>query len=292
MIAPTAQRFNLFLGAIGSLSTGVGAWGAFGHETVAYVASNFVSASTKTYFQTLLGDTSADYLATVSTWADSYRSTTAGKFSAPFHYIDAQDNPPSSCGVNYDRDCGSGGCVVSAISNYTSILLNTGLSKAERQVAAKMIIHFIGDIGQPLHCENLEVGGNNIDVTYDGDSTNLHAIWDTQIPESVAGSSSLSGAKTWAGTLTTAIQSGAYKSNAAGWVSGLIIKDAVSSSLKWATESNAAVCSTVLAKGLSYVESNDLSGAYTTTASPVVKLQIAKQGYRLAKWLDAIVAAV
>lgn len=97
-------------------------------------------------------------------------------------------------------------------------------------------------------------------------------------------------------------------------MSGLNIKDAVTSSLKWATESNAAVCSTVLAKGISYVESNDLSGTYTTTASPVVKLQIAKQGYRyvsrcsllhhcqifqrlniylrLAKWLDAIVAAV
>lgn len=120
MIAPTAHRFALILGAVGYLSTGVGAWGAFGHETVAYVATNFVSASTKTYFQTLLGDTSADYLATVSTWADSYRSTTAGKFSAPFHYIDAQDNPPSSCGVNYERDCGSEGCVVSAISNYVS----------------------------------------------------------------------------------------------------------------------------------------------------------------------------
>lgn len=113
-------------------------------------------------------------------------------------------------------------------------------------------------------------------------------------------------------TNVTAIQSGTYKSSAASWVSGLNINDAVTSSLKWATESNAAVCSTVLAKGISYVESNDLSGSYTTTASPVVKLQIAKQGYRcvsrnslrsqieqrlilkcrLAKWLDAIVAAV
>lgn len=121
MIANTAHRFAFFLGTIGFLPAGAQAWGAFGHETVAYVATNFVSASTKTYFQSLLGDTSADYLATVSTWADSYRTTTAGKFSAPFHYIDAQDNPPSSCGVDYDRDCGSGGCVVSAISNYVSI---------------------------------------------------------------------------------------------------------------------------------------------------------------------------
>lgn len=57
---------------------GAMAWGAMGHETVAYIATNFVAASTKTYFQTLLGDTSTDYLASVSTWADSYRVSANG----------------------------------------------------------------------------------------------------------------------------------------------------------------------------------------------------------------------
>jgi hypothetical protein len=61
--------------------------------------------------------------------------------------------------------------------------------------------------------------------------------------------------------------------------------------LKWATEANAYVCSTVLKGGISAVYDKDLSGTYTTTATPVVKLQIAKQGYRLAKYLDAIFAA-
>lgn len=267
------------------------AWGALGHETVAYVATNFVAASTKSYFQTLLGDTSTDYLASVASWADSYRSTTAGKFSSSFHYIDANDKPPSACSVSFSRDCGSGGCIVSAISNYTTRLLTSSLSKAERQVAAKMIVHFLGDIGQPLHCEALDVGGNSIDVTYGGDTTNLHAVWDSNIAEAIAGGSGLASAKSWAATLTTAINTGTYKSAAAGWVSGLSITSSQSSALTWATESNAAVCSTVLAKGLSYVESTDLSGAYTTTAKPVVSLQIAKQGYRLAKWLDAIAAA-
>jgi hypothetical protein len=65
-----------------------------------------------------------------------------------------------------------------------------------------------------------------------------------------------------------------------------------STALKWASEANTYVCSTVLAGGISAVENKDLSGSYTTTASPVVKLQIAKQGYRLAKYLDAIVAAI
>ena len=96
------------------------AWGAMGHETIAYVATNFVQSATKDYFQNLLGDTSGDYLASVAAWADSYRATKAGHFSAPFHFIDANDEPPSSCGVDLDRDCGAGGCVVSAIANYVS----------------------------------------------------------------------------------------------------------------------------------------------------------------------------
>lgn len=76
------------------------------------------------------------------------------------------------------------------------------------------------------------------------------------------------------------IKSGSYKSSAAGWVSGLSVTNAQDSSLVWATESNADVCSTVLAKGIDYVENTDLSGEYTDTATPVVNLQIAKQGYR------------
>ncbi|KAI0965174.1 nuclease S1 precursor [Xylaria arbuscula] len=274
---------------------GVQAWGAMGHETIAYIASNFVAANTATYFQSLLGDTSADYLANVASWADSYRYTTAGKFSAPYHFIDAQDNPPSTCGVDYTRDCGAAGCVVSAIQNYTTILLDGRYSAANHQIAAKFIVHFVGDIGQPLHCENLEVGGNDIDVVYDGEDTNLHAIWDTQIPESISGGSSLTSAKSWATTLTTAIKSGTYASQAAGWVSGLSVATAASrqaTALVWATEANAYVCSTVLVGGISAVENKELDGAYTTTADPVVKLQIAKQGYRLAKYLDAIVAAM
>ncbi|KAI0132663.1 S1/P1 nuclease [Xylariales sp. AK1849] len=269
---------------------GAMAWGAMGHETVAYVATNFVSSATKTYFQKLLGDTSADYLATVSTWADSYRYTSAGSWSAGLHYIDAQDSPPSSCGVELSRDCDDG-CVVSAIANFTSQVLNTKTSTANRLEAAKFVIHFVGDIGQPLHCESLEEGGNGIDVEYGSDDTNLHAIWDSNIPESVSGGSSMSSAKSWATTLTTAIKSGTYKSEAAGWVSDLDITKAEATALGWAKESNAYVCSVVLKGGISAVENKDLSGSYTTTAQPVVKLQIAKQGYRLAKWLDAIVAA-
>ena len=96
----------------------VHSWGGLGHETVAYVAANFVQSDTKAYFQNLLGDNSDDYLAAVATWADSFRYSHEGRFSAPLHFIDAEDDPPNSCSVKFDRDCGDSGCVVSAIKNY------------------------------------------------------------------------------------------------------------------------------------------------------------------------------
>jgi len=97
---------------------GVNAWGTLGHDTVAYIAQNFVTSATKTFCQNILGDTSTSYLANVATWADTYRYTAEGGFSAPYHFIDAEDNPPTSCNVDYNRDCGADGCVVSAIQNY------------------------------------------------------------------------------------------------------------------------------------------------------------------------------
>jgi hypothetical protein len=93
-------------------------WGTLGHETVAFVASNFVLPTTKTYFQSILKNDTDLYLAGVATWADSFRYTAAGRFSKDFHFIDAEDSPPASCGVKYGRDCGEKGCVVGAILNY------------------------------------------------------------------------------------------------------------------------------------------------------------------------------
>lgn len=92
--------------------------GCSGHATIAYTASSFVQAKTKTFFQALLNDTTTSYLASVASWADTYRYTKAGAFSEPHHFIDAKDKPPTSCSVDFERDCKDSGCVISAISNY------------------------------------------------------------------------------------------------------------------------------------------------------------------------------
>lgn len=151
-------------------------------------------------------------------------------------------------------------------------------------------MQLVGDIHQPLHDENLEIGGNDIDVTYDGETTNLHHIWDTNMPEQDAGGYWLSDAKAYADKLTDRIKTGQYKSNSSSWLDGMDLTDPVSSSMIWASDANSYVCSTVFAPGMAYINSTDLSGNYYNTSQPVFEELIARAGFRLAKWLDLIAA--
>ena len=57
------------------------AWGTVGHATVAAVAQNYLTSDAKSWVSGILGGASME---SVASWADNYRYTTAGKFSAPF----------------------------------------------------------------------------------------------------------------------------------------------------------------------------------------------------------------
>jgi hypothetical protein len=49
----------------------------------------------------------------------------------------------------------------------------------ERSEALKFLIHFVGDIHQPLHVgRRADAGGNKIDLTMNGEKNNLHWLWD------------------------------------------------------------------------------------------------------------------
>lgn len=238
--------------------------------------------------QGVLGDTSTSYLANIASWADQYRATTAGKWSAPFHFIDAEDNPPTSCNVNYTRDCGNSGCSISALANYTQRVGDGRLAKANTAEALKFLVHLIGDVTQPLHDEAYEVGGNDISVTFDGYSDNLHADWDTYIPQKLIGGSSLTYAQTWANDLISEITTGSYKSKAAGWIQGDNVGDVVVTATRWASDANALVCSVVMPNGAAALQTGDLYPTYYNTVIGTVELQIAKAGYRLGNWLNTI----
>jgi hypothetical protein len=123
-------------------------------------------------------------------------------------------------------------------------------------------------------------GGNGIHVTFEGKPTNLHAAWDTNMPEKLVGGYSLIDAQNWAVTLNNAIKVGEYQSEAASWLIGTDIKDPISSAMIWAKQANTYVCSTVMPKGPAVLNNTALDHTYYTAAIPVIQVQIARAGYR------------
>ncbi|KAL9131163.1 MAG: hypothetical protein Q9175_006836 [Cornicularia normoerica] len=228
-------------------------------------------------------------MASIASWADVYRETSAGKFSAPYHFIDAKDTPPTSCSVNFSRDCTTKGCSISAVANYTSRVQDTSLSATDRMEAMEFLIHFLGDITQPLHDEAEEVGGNDISVTWDSKTTNLHACWDTQMVEKIAGGkNSTATVESFAAQLIAQIDNGTYASQREDWISCVDITKAEDCATQWAQDANALNCQYVLQNDESGME---LDGTYYTGAVPYIELQISKGGYRLGAWLNALAAA-
>lgn len=62
---------------------------------------------------------------------------------------------------------------------------NKSLPVEQRRTALAFLIHFIGDLHQPLHVgRDEDEGGNKIVVYWFGDKTNLHSVWDTKFIES------------------------------------------------------------------------------------------------------------
>ncbi|KAJ5103048.1 hypothetical protein N7532_003577 [Penicillium argentinense] len=251
---------------------GAQAWGSLGHSTVAYVAQHYVSSSTASWAKSVLGNTNSSYLADIASWADQYRLTSAGK----------------CCNVDYERDCGDSGCSISAIANYTQRVGDGSLSSENVAEALKFLVHFLGDITQPLHDEAYEVGGNNIDVTFNGYKDNLHSDWDTYIPEQLVGGDSLDDAQSWAKNLIKKIDSGEFSSHAASWVDGDDISDPIAAATRWASDGNALVCTVVMPDGAAALQKGDLYPTYYNSVIDTIELQIAKGGYRLANWLNMI----
>jgi hypothetical protein len=178
---------------------------------------------------------------------------------------------------------------VDALNNYTQRVQDITLPASEINTALMFIVHFLGDIHQPLHNEHTNIGGNTVKVTFNGRPTNLHAIWDVSIPEAYAGNATLANVNKWAAELSEAIKTGAYKSLKAQWLEGMDLKDPIKTTTAWASGANKYICSTVMPDGVKPLNGTDLGGAYYKRNLPVVQQQIATAGYRLAAWLNLIV---
>jgi len=246
----------------------------------------FLAPNALAFVQSTLGSTYSESLGPAAIWPDEVKYDSGWTWSQPLHFINALDDPPTSCSVVASRDCsGTNVCTLSAIANYTTQVVDTSLSSTLIQDALKFLDHFIGDITQPLHVENYEEGGNDIDTTCAGESTNLHATWDTGMIEQLLSDEYDDSVETWADTLVTRIQTGEYESLASSWISCSSTDASDACPLVWAQDSNTFDCTVIF----NYTSGQDLcSSSYYTYAVPVIELQIAKGGYRLAAWLNVL----
>jgi S1/P1 Nuclease len=73
-------------------------------------------------------------------------------------------------------------CVVDKIEEFAAELANPARDHEEQVVALKFLLHFVGDIHQPLHSsDDNDRGGNNKKVSAAGvRAGNLHHFWDTE----------------------------------------------------------------------------------------------------------------
>ncbi len=150
------------------------AWGADGHRLVAQMAESRLQPAALAAVQQLLALEPGATLASVSTWADEQRNP----LTAAWHYLNFQRD--ADCRYARERQCIEDNCVVGALQNQTARLANPATPAAERLEALKYVVHFVGDVHQPLHAGFADDrGGNSFQLQAFDRGTNLHSLWDS-----------------------------------------------------------------------------------------------------------------
>jgi nuclease S1 len=152
-----------------------GRWFMFGHRIVARIAEARLTPRATAAVREILGGQS---LADVSSWADLVRE--ARPHTKWWHFVNI---PLHAAAYDSARDCPRG-CIISAIATERADLADPSTTAADRAEALRYLVHFIGDLHQPLHtADNSDRGGTRRVVWLGADSTDLHKVWDGQILE-------------------------------------------------------------------------------------------------------------
>jgi hypothetical protein len=152
-------------------------WGVIGHRTVGQVAAQHISKKTQIAMEDLLGGASLAY---ISTYADEIKSDDQYKAYNPWHYVNMELDE------NYDSSKkNSKGDIIHAIGKCIKVLKSKTASKKDNKFYLKLLIHFIGDLHQPLHLgKKSDKGGNDIKIKWFGKISNLHRLWDSDLIDS------------------------------------------------------------------------------------------------------------
>lgn len=157
------------------------AWGPEGHRIVAELAQRQLDPAAAAQVERLLAPEHTGRLADVANWADDIQDDPSQqalwKATRAQHYINFRDR---ACDYRPPRDCPDGRCVVAGLARYVAVLGDRRQSEAARRQALKFVVHFAGDVHQPLHAGYRDdKGGNLYQVQFEGQGSNLHRVWDS-----------------------------------------------------------------------------------------------------------------
>ncbi len=152
-------------------------WGNVGHRASGIIADAHLTPQAKMAVSQLLNQQA---LADVANWADTIKSGGSYEATHTYHYEKIQD------GFNYlknlkalPNDQRALGGVVQATILCQDILRSPAASRNDKVDALKFLVHFIGDIHQPLHTGRpQDNGGTKVQVNWFGTKMSLHGVWD------------------------------------------------------------------------------------------------------------------
>ncbi len=150
-------------------------WGVLGHRIVGQIADSYLTKKTKKSIAGILGNES---LAMSGNYGDFLKSDSTYDYLDPWHYVNLVSGLSKQALVEYlERD--------TLVNIYTKSnwligeLKKKDLPRPTQQLYLKLLVHFIGDMHQPMHQARPEDrGGNSIRVMWFRESKNLHQVWD------------------------------------------------------------------------------------------------------------------
>jgi hypothetical protein len=179
------KRLAVFLFAALLPLAPVHAYWQYGHETVAHIAQINISAKARGNLQRLLR--AAPLLGTpkcplrnikeVSVWADCIKSDPLRwGYTNSWHYQNVDICKP----FDLKNACAGGNCVSAQIERNFALLKDKSLPANVRLEALAFLVHFVGDLHQPLHAgDRADRGGNDLEADYGIiPGYNLHSVWD------------------------------------------------------------------------------------------------------------------
>jgi hypothetical protein len=187
------MRILLILAALFGFAAPANAYWEYGHQTVAAIAWRNVTPATRAKIAQLLRHSDlvkteacpAANIEDASVWADCIKKLGPDwRYASNWHFQDADVCKP----FDVSAPCKDGNCVSAQITRDVNTLKDRKAPMTERVKALLFLVHFVADIGQPLHGSehDQDAGGNKVLVSYgiySTDRLNLHSVWDGLLAE-------------------------------------------------------------------------------------------------------------